>query len=209
MLRVYYADISGLDIRPAVSKLSEYRLKRLGGTDLAKKQGSGAELLLDHALRELDPERPLPPDIFADEFGKPHLRGGPCFSLSHSGCYSLCAVSDGEIGADIQEQRQFNERLAKRFFSEAELAHILAADDRDYAFSRIWALKESYIKALGKGLRMPLNSFSIHFENEICIEGLDWRFWHRCVDGYHVALCFKGVYEPEIFREIELRVNGY
>ena len=207
MLRVYYADISGLDIRPAAFKLSGYRMERLSGTDLAKRQGIGAELLLNYAVRELDPERPLPLDISADEFGKPQLRGGPCFNLSHSGNRCLCAVSDGEIGADIQEQRPYNPRLTERFFSGAELAYILASDDRDYAFSRVWALKESYIKALGGGLRIPLRSFSIEFENRICVRGEDWHFWHNCVDGYHIAVCFKNGYEPEVFREIELRVN--
>ena len=47
------------------------------------------------------------------------------FNLSHSGDYCMCAVSDEEIGVDIQQQRPAEERkLAKRFFAEQELARV-------------------------------------------------------------------------------------
>lgn len=205
MLRVYYADISGLELRPALAWLSDYRRKRLEQVknELAQKQGAGAELLLNYAVRELWPETELPLELFADEYGKPHLGDGRlCFSLSHSGAYSLCAVSDRDIGADIQRQKTFNERLARRFFSEEELRHILSADDRDHAFTKVWALKESYIKAVGLGLKMPLDSFSLSFGEKIGVRGEEHCLWHEYSRDYHMALCATGVEKPEFFREI-------
>lgn len=207
MLRVYIADISGLDLQPAVLKLSAYRLSRLEKvkSELNKKRGIAAELLLNYAIRELCPETELPLDIYADENEKPYLRGRELFfSLSHSGHYSLCAVSDRELGADIQEQVPFKERLARRFFTAEEFAYILGSSNRDYAFSKVWALKESTIKAFGLGLKMPLNAFSLQFGEEIGIRGESWKLWHTCVSGYHVAVCSEMDGEPEIFREIEL-----
>ena len=206
MLRVYTANISGLDYRPALFKLSAYRLQRLEGvqSELNKKQGAGAELLLNRAVRELRPGTELPLDIVADENGKPGLRDGSLFfSLSHSGPFALCAVSDKVLGADIQEQKPFNERLARRFFSAEELAYILGSEDRNAAFSQVWALKESYIKAVGLGLKLPLDSFSLKFEKRIELRGEPWKLWHRCVNGCHIAVCSSSDAEAEIFREID------
>ena len=206
MLRVYTANIRGLDFRPALFKLSAYRLERLESvrSEQGKRQGAGAELLLNRAVRELRPDIRLPLDIAADENGKPRLRdGGLFFSLSHSGDVALCAVSDQELGADIQEQKPFNERLARRFFTVEELAYILASPDRDYTFSQVWALKESYIKAVGLGLKLPLDSFSLDFEKGIAVRGEAWKLWHRCVNGCHLAVCSLSDEAPEIFREID------
>lgn len=198
MLRVTYADIGALEYQSALFKLSAYRRERLEQvrTELGRKQGGGAELLLCRALEELGLE--TPPDIAADENGKPRLRGGELFfSLSHSGPFVLCAVSDRELGADIQERKPFNERLARRFFAPDELARILSAPDRDRTFTEIWAQKESYIKALGLGLKLPLESFSVLSLPE------PWRLWHRSGGRFTAAVCTESGEEPESFQEIE------
>ena len=206
MLRVYYAHIGALDYRSALSKLSADRIQRLESirAELNKKQSAGVELLLNLAVRELRPETKPPLDIVRGENGKPALRdGGLHFSLSHSGAWVLCAVSDGELGADIQEQRPFDERLARRFFTSEELDYIHGSPDQDYAFSQIWALKESFSKALGLGLRLPLRAFSLDFEKGPAVRGEAWHLRHCCVHGMHIAVCSAEGAEPEIFREIE------
>lgn len=77
------------------------------------------------------------------------------FNLSHSGDYCMCAVSDEEIGVDIQQQRPVEERkLAKRFFAEQEIARVESASDSEVTevFYDIWAKKEAYGKLTGLGL---------------------------------------------------------
>ena len=43
--------------------------------------------------------------ITVNEFGKPECDNGLCFNISHSGSYVLFALSDSEVGCDIEEIR--------------------------------------------------------------------------------------------------------
>ena len=100
--------------------------------------------------------------------GKPYLDGteGVFFNLSHSGEYAVCAVSEKEIGCDVEKISECRLTLAKRFFSAAEYDMLLAQEteeEKQELFYRLWTLKESFIKAVGKGLYLPLASFSIVF----------------------------------------------
>jgi len=86
------------------------------------------------------------------------------FNLSHSGRWVLCAVTKaGEVGVDVEAVREVPKamELARRFFSSAEAAALsnVPVEDRHLAFLRYWTLKESYVKACGVGLLMPLEEF--------------------------------------------------
>lgn len=111
------------------------------------------------------------------EHGKPMLpeKMGLYFNLSHSGDYAICAVSDQEIGADIQKHTRYKEKLAERFFHPEELAYLKAAEDRKRSFFDLWCLKESCIKCTGKGLGTGLERFSVVpliYGEEIILDGI-------------------------------------
>ena len=99
-------------------------------------------------------------------YGKPSLPGDIEFNLSHAGGIALLAICQARrIGVDIEAFRPNVkcEQLAKHFFSPAEVAALMAVCDeqRRAAFFACWTRKEAYVKALGKGLSMPLDAFDV------------------------------------------------
>jgi 4'-phosphopantetheinyl transferase len=99
-----------------------------------------------------------------DELGKPFLPAHRSihFNLTHSGDWVGCAVGITPVGIDIERHKTMEMDIAKRFFHPNETDYVRAVP-QEYTerFFRIWTLKESYIKAIGKGLHCPLDSFSV------------------------------------------------
>jgi len=101
--------------------------------------------------------------------GKPELIGGGlCFNVGHCLDRVVCATSDMEVGVDVETIRSFKMDIVRRFFAAAECADILSvpAAERPRRFFHIWTLKESYLKAVGSGLTIPLNSFAMKVQGE-------------------------------------------
>ncbi len=102
-----------------------------------------------------------------NEHGKPYLPGSHIeFNLSHSKQVGLLAVNLNEpLGVDVEWRRPDfgGMKIARRFFSPQEVTELeqLPEDQRVHAFFNGWSRKEAYIKALGKGLAIPLSKFSV------------------------------------------------
>ena len=108
-----------------------------------------------------------------NQYGKPFL--DPIFSsyplnfnLSHSGSMALYAITRNmEIGVDVEHVRSDFEyqQVAERFFSTNEVTALRAipTEMKLKAFYTCWTRKEAYIKAHGKGLSLPLDSFEVSF----------------------------------------------
>lgn len=103
--------------------------------------------------------------------GKPYVAGkGPFFNLSHSGKLALIAIAQVEVGLDVEKVRHLESliEIANKHFSPCEFAALqpLAGEARELAFYRCWTRKEAYIKALGEGLSMPLDTFDVSLDAE-------------------------------------------
>ena len=104
--------------------------------------------------------------------GKPFLSDSDLrFNLSHSGGLGLIAISARyEVGVDLEEHRPNPdyEDLATRFFAPAETSRLrlISESMRHEAFLACWTLKESYIKAKGGGLSIPLDQFEVSFTSD-------------------------------------------
>lgn len=85
---------------------------------------------------------------------KPYLHSHPDihFSIAHSGSCVAVAVSDKEIGLDLELIKKAPMKILKRAFSPFEAERITGSSDPNLEFYRIWTRKESYGKFLGTGL---------------------------------------------------------
>jgi 4'-phosphopantetheinyl transferase len=102
-------------------------------------------------------------------YGRPHISSPRefrdlRFNLSNTTGLVACAISrDCEIGIDVENIARIVEtdELAPSVFAPAELADFRGArqEDRRDRFFSYWTLKESYIKARGMGLSLPLDAF--------------------------------------------------
>ena len=110
------------------------------------------------------------PSLIAEQ----HKETGLNFNISHSKGHLLVAIFQMEggsvqLGVDIEHARASTDidAIMKHYFSDKELLDLLELnkEDQRVRFFDLWALKESYIKATGKGLATSLKSFSFDFSN--------------------------------------------
>lgn len=102
-----------------------------------------------------------------NSFGKLYLENKKLkFNLSHTKEVLLIGLSfDTELGVDIEKIREINvyQDIVRRFFSDNEIkAFFLQTEDKyQESFFTIWTRKEAFIKAVGRGLNIALNSFDV------------------------------------------------
>ena len=173
---------------------------------------SCVELLLIYALKKLDPEIKLPLETQAEEKGKLRLltpvKGYDevFFSLSHAKDWAVCAVSDGNIGVDIEYAKAKLVARPEKILHPEEYraySYITNAAEKQKYFYECWVGKESYLKQLGVGLIVRPSNFMVSEERLVTDEGAklkkryvhvyrseeiknsDWKFGA----GYRMAVC--------------------
>lgn len=156
-----------------------------------------ARLLLHKATGSGLPDEPFS----KGEKGKPGPDGfrGIHFNITHSGAWVAVALSPVSVGVDVEKMRKVPEGVARRFFSETENRMILDAGseaEKSDIFFTLWTLKESFLKAIGKGLTKNLNSFTVVktspgnfvLDNDPEAEGY-YLHNYPFVDGYKLSAC--------------------
>jgi 4'-phosphopantetheinyl transferase len=88
------------------------------------------------------------------------------FNQAHSGNIGIFAFcKNRRVGIDVEEVRVFPdiEQIAEMLFSphELELFRALPDSEKKSTFFRAWTHKEAFVKALGKGLTLPLSHFEV------------------------------------------------
>lgn len=222
MIYTCYIDVTQFEnktfFQEKLNVLSPYRQRKtaLLKQEKDKCRSLGAGLALDHALKIYGKglrEREM--EYVFGKWGKPSFRDYPeiHFSLSHSGEYAICSIGASPIGNDIERIRPGRIKIAERFFTERELEFlykgqqdVFAEDHMEHEdenkgeatqrMFRIWTMKESFLKATGRGMTLPLNEFSVIVEEgqEIRVEqGFDSIEYqmkeYQDIPGYRAAVC--------------------
>lgn len=139
-----------------------------------------------------------------DEKGKPCLAGRPDLhiSISHSGPYATCAFGDKPVGIDIEMWRthpKWQRIVDKMHPREREAMTRLCGGtiSRDTAepvrqFCDLWVRKESFLKAVGEGLRLSLDAFDTtgNMVSQDLREGRWYiKSWQLPEEALSVAVC--------------------
>lgn len=103
--------------------------------------------------------------IAKNKYGKPYFVGinRLHYNISHSGSFVICGISNQKLGVDIEKIESVYRDITMSLFTKTEYEAILNLNEDEVKklFYTYWTLKESYVKYQGKGLSIPLNSFSI------------------------------------------------
>lgn len=200
---VYYADTAPLSDGALYDKLKEtlpkFRADKLDGFKFeeGKFHHVASWVLLAEAVENLG-EDPDQMEIAFGENGKPYFaNSGIRFNISHSHGRVMCAVSSDDVGCDTEKIANMNNVAAKRFLHTYEYRSLQSTEDNEECnllFYRYWTLKESFMKATGLGMALPLNAFCILFENGIRVkQKVDDREYHfkeyDIGDGYCYSVC--------------------
>lgn len=118
-------------------------------------------------LRQVLAEKGLDADslpVTENEFGKPAFDPslGIHFNLSHAGERVMVAVSDLPVGCDVERIVPIDDEMLKAGLADLERTRLaaLSGEARDRAFIRLWVRKESYVKAVGRGMDIDFSTFS-------------------------------------------------
>ena len=206
MIKVAYLDVGDLNLSEAYVLLPKTRKDKVDRFrfDKDKKLSAGAYLLLDKMLEE---ENINKPDFKIGKYGKAYVSNHENihFNLSHSGKMVLCAISDKEVGVDIEYiDPTIDLNIAKHYFYNSEYENIMNSKNRPDEFFNYWVLKESYMKYTGLGMNLKLDSFEIMIEDKIKLKNdkKNLKFNLFNIKNYKIGIA--GHYDVFELRELHI-----
>lgn len=180
MLKLYYGHIKLVEDQQVFDKWfekmnSERQEKILRLQNDADKQRSLlAGILLNFGLEK-------------DRFAKQIF-----YSISHSGNYVICVLANRRVGVDIEnkfrsvfsesKEEQLN-KIAKKCLTMGEEIRFYSCDGEEKVelMMKLWTRKESYSKAVGKGLALDFSTIDTEK-----MDDLYWSGWLE--EGYYCSL---------------------
>jgi 4'-phosphopantetheinyl transferase len=193
--------MSGADLDAFVTRLPENEQRRATAMRLDARRCSFVlgRMLLRAAVARVGGVRPDEVAVEIEPGGRPVLAGSLkplSVSIAHSGCYVVVAVASRPVGVDVEQLRHLTSfpRVAARVCSTLEMDRItrLRGASGERAFFAVWARKEAYGKALGRGVDFPMRSVTIARGRISGVAGR-WRVRDLDVDpGYATAVAAHG-----------------
>lgn len=192
MIKVAYCNINDLNLSEVYKILPESRKKKVDyfRFEKDKKLSAGAYLLLDKLLKD---ENITDPVFKTGKYGKSYITNYDdiYFNLSHSDKLAACAISDMEVGVDVEfNDPEIDLNIAKHYFYNSEYENIINSKNPSDEFFSYWVLKESYMKYTGLGFQLALDSFEIMIKDNIRLKGNDeLKFNLFDVEDCKLAVC--------------------
>jgi 4'-phosphopantetheinyl transferase len=207
MIRLAYCNIENLNLKKAYGLVSKNRQEKIDfyRFEKDKKLSCGAYLLLKKLLTEENITDPL---FKTGKYGKAYICNykNIYFNLSHSEKIVLCAISDKEVGADVEYiDPEIDLNIAKNYFYNSEYENIMKAENKPDEFFKYWVLKESYMKYTGLGMNLKLDSFEIVIDDRIRLRNDDknLKFNLFNINNYKIGMASN----YNVFELTELNVN--
>jgi 4'-phosphopantetheinyl transferase len=167
MIKIAICNVKDLELEKAIKKVSKKRREKVSKYRFLKdkKLSCGAQLLLNKMLSEEDISSP---EYAEDYYHKPYIINHEIeFNISHSKEMVACALSDKNVGIDIEYvDKNIDLNIAKHYFYDGEYEKITKSPDKEDEFFKYWVLKESFMKYTSLGFNLELNEFNINIEYE-------------------------------------------
>lgn len=136
-----------------------------------------------------------------NEYGKLFIENNKKFqfNISHSGKWVICGTCSEEIGVDVEEVRDIELPIFKYILNQNEIDNMnkLNIQEQKKLFFKTWTIKESYIKAVGKGLSIAMDSIEIiSQDNELFIFNKETSCKYKIIlleldEKYKFSVCKK------------------
>ena len=140
-----------------------------------------------------------------NSYGKPFIDQKVFFNLSHSGQYVICAFHKKEIGIDIEEISDTETDEFENIFSDQEKLVLNSSPNPLKTFFRYWTIKESVIKAEGKGFSLPLELINISGEGTVQFGKKKWHVKEiDCFENYCCSIATESELSSFILKKVNL-----
>lgn len=119
-------------------------------------------------------------ELLYNEYDRPYIPGKEIdFNISHSSKYAMCAIAkNGRVGIDVEYIKEVDFRDFETLMTGEQWMVIKKSIDPLSTFFKYWAIKESIIKADGRGLSIPLNEIEIADETAF----YEQKWWLKNLD---------------------------
>ncbi len=149
------------EVLPGFSVAFQNKIRAYRNWNDAQLSLLGRVLLDQEVRRNSDATTSL--ELHYTSFKKPYLKNEKIqFNISHSGDIVVCAISENtEIGIDIEIIKDINIADFRSQMTTFEWNRIFTSDNVKNSFFTYWTQKEAVLKADGRGLSIPLQSFEV------------------------------------------------
>lgn len=154
----------------------------------SRKHNTIIKILLDKLMMDFS-ESINEKYICYEENGKPFIKNKSIyFNISYSDNIGVLAISNENVGIDIEKIKKYDEKLVNNFYSKEELRYLKKSYDRNYEYTKLWTYKEAYLKYQGTGINDNFKNLNFIQENKYVS---NVKFKTINYEDYVITICCK------------------